>query len=241
MTPTQTQTALNAKYTQIWAGTKNKIAANAIAIDPLPKAGEPRWGVSTVIRPVMPNAVWSELEKLKRFTGPKHSFYTPHGIHMTLRSNELYRVNPQPDEPIIQAYAEAFQDAWNGGTSISLHGFIAVPTSLLICGHPDFDVMALRTRYYDELADRGAIRPGPDDQRDKQRDICHASMAMWAEPLKEPHAFVDTINDLQNQNLGTITSFDVDVVWYTRTPLNVNVHKLQHILRVEAPKVHAVI
>ncbi len=232
-----TDATYHAKYTQIWDATRDKIARNDIHVDPAPEEGKNRWGVSTIIRPILPDSVWQELTQIQTIAGSDHCYYTAKNVHITLRTNEAYVQNPDAKQPNYDAYAQAFRDVWqqhfqNADHSIRLRGMIGVPTYLLLCGYPNFDLADLRKRYHARLQDLDALPPGPEQHNGETRDTCHASLAMWAGPLQSPEKVAQTIDALREQDLGHVTEYDVDVVAYTRTPHRVDIHRLHHLLKV---------
>lgn len=151
--------------------------------------------------------------------GPDHAYYDADSTHITIRSNENFRGSPAADDPDVIGCGKALKEALSdiGPCTIRFRGIIGVPSSLLLCGYPEFDLAELRQSYFRLLKERGLIRPGPEQSVDKVRNTCHASLVIFSGPLKEPGAVHDRLQALSDMDFGTVPDIDWDIVAYERT------------------------
>lgn len=211
--------SLAARYESIRSANREAMLANEIAVDPLPKPHENRWGISTVFRPRLGPQLWADLRSLQMATGANHAAYDSGSIHVTIRSNEGFRPSVSADDSDVSLYAEAMRVAVQGSGSLEVifKGMIAARTGVILCGYPRFDLMALRQRYYQELEARKAIRPGPEAAWAMMRNTCHASLLMFSDIIAKPVQAVAMLDAFAHRDYGIVRIEAFDVVSYHRT------------------------
>ena len=210
---------LAARYASIWRASRDAIADNSVAVDPLPEVGEPRWGVSAVFRPQLPQAVWETLAEISKSAGPDHAYYDQSNVHVTLRSNEGYRGDVPSKDPDVEGYAQVLSETLAGLSppTVEFRGIIGARTSLLLCGYPNFDIIALRRGYFRRLERAGLLRKGPESSIEKVRNTCHATLAVFSGPLSDPKVTASKLDGVKDMSFGTVPIVGLEIVSYART------------------------
>lgn len=220
--------AYRTRYEAIWSGARAIVSSGAVHVDPLPEPGQPRWGVSAVLRPDLPDAVWRRLDRLVELLGPGHAVYDPSGVHVTLRSLESYRSHVPVDDDLVRAYASVLASlrAPGGPLRVRFRGIVGTPTGVILCGYPQFDLVSLRRRYFAELAERGLTESGPETRLDGLRDSCHASLVVFGGPLRHPAAAFALLEDARFEDFGVVACDRIEIVRYARDRHTVETHVL---------------
>lgn len=174
--------SLSELYESIWSKGKAALANSQIALDPLPKEGDVRWGLSAVL---LPGAWHADLkacaQELAPILGDGSFIYGPECLHITLRSFEGYREYVAEDDEYMQVYVGAISHALTQmpSMSISLRGLIASPGGVLIKGWPGMDLQAFRQTVHEYLARTALPMWGPESELSRIRTSAHATLSIF--------------------------------------------------------------
>lgn len=220
--------ALGNRYEAIRVASRSALLANDISVDPLPRPGDPRWGISLVLRPQLGESVWSALGDLAMCAGADHSYYSSQNVHVTIRTLESYRAEPSGCDPVLEEYAAAAKAATAriGEFRISYRGFAASKTSLILCGFPHFDLVAVREALHRQLERTDGVRASPEPTIERLRTTCHASLAVFSKQLSDPAGFIAAIDRFQGLEFGSSVNCQLQIVSFARTPTTINIHEL---------------
>lgn len=202
---------------------------------PLGETG--RWGVSAVFRPST-----DVLDKLAGLTaelhdvlGDGHWIHGPGCLHSTLRALEHYRADIPPDDPDIQAYAEALDQAARGIPPFELAVRRVSPHqggALLLLSPLDKTLVTLQERYDQALHDRGACR----FDSEHRRDLWNIGLVHFVKPLTRPDEFVAWCDEPRDLGLGTISFDAVDIVRAHQEPGDVRLETLHRTALLGQPR-----
>ena len=162
---------------------------NAVQPEPLPEPGDPRWGISAILRPAPSSpaascAVWLA-DRIAGVAGPHHVVYGLADLHVTVRSLEGFRVFERRDD-VVRHYVRVLKREVRSlhplpirfdGVAPTLSGVIALSSA------GSRRLRELRERLHRELAASAPV-PGPEARRPRAR--AHMSMVLFTGPLADP-------------------------------------------------------
>lgn len=206
--------ALRANYEVQWAEGKAAFTDGTFQVDPVPRDGVPRFGLSFVVRAEGPFAdrIAAESEAIAARCRGTHLNYRPEDLHSTVRSVEGYQDTvPQAQ---IDHYLGQFKHAAEGLGPIEarFEGLGGSRGGLYVRGFPNAALLELRRRLRDARVPFGNLGPAGGDG-DRYRDNAHVSLLVPRTAVPEPEvaAYVDART---TADFGSFTCTEVSlVVW----------------------------
>ncbi len=201
--------------------------------EPIPKIGEPRWGVSAVLRPSAAmaqrcNALNASLEPC---AGRDHAWYDHVTLHSTVRSIENFRGRVMPDDPALHLYRRCLEQAVSGLSEISVryNGAMLSASGILLVGWPcDDTLQTVRARFQHALAPHLTDAHHPEQNR--LRHTAHISTAVFTDSVfADANALAARMEKQADTFFGTETYRHIDLVAYALTPGSIAVDWLDRI------------
>lgn len=212
--PRPDHAALRAHYAREWDEGSKAFRDGTFHPDPVPRDGEPRFGLSFVVRAEGPFAerIAAESAAIASLCHGTHLNYVPRDLHMTVRSVEGFQDTVPQHQ--IDHYLGQFKRATQGLGPIeaSFRGLGGSRGGLYVRGFPNAALLELRRRLRDARVPFGNLGPTGGDG-DRYRDNAHVSLLVPREPVPEPEVadYVDTRTDV---DFGAISGNAVSlVVW----------------------------
>lgn len=182
------------KFGRLFAEGRAALLAGAHQVQFAPADGDPRWGVSAILRPD-PDAT-AEIERVAleaaSVVGPDH--WLPGcaaTAHLTVRARlEPHRAAIPDDDPLAARYATALRKAASDPRpmSFTLTGLTLTPVSVMACAAPAGSAAdELADAFADQLAAAGLPgigRPG---------DIWYVNLVYFTGPVRDAAALVDWV------------------------------------------------
>jgi 2'-5' RNA ligase len=197
--------------------------------EPLPQPGDPRWGVSVILRPAPSSPAASRAaslaEQIAAVAGRHQVVYRLDELHVTVRSLEGFRVF-EPGDDVVARYIEVLEREVRSLRPLPIHFDGVVPTlggviALSSTGSPQ--LRALRERLHRHLAALAPV-PGPDARR--PREQTHMSLVLFTGPLADAEATAATLADVDDVDLGVARFDRLELVRYERTRQTVRIVSL---------------
>lgn len=149
--------------------------------DTVPVSGEPRWGLSAVIR--LHGSTAQELAILASQLPITNSIrgivYSAGTLHVTVRSLECYRDEVAPNDEVLHNYISALDEVGRQIYPFRLQfsGVSLTPGGVVAAGYPDSDALfRLRHELITALHKRCVAGP---PEGSKPRQTAHASLAVY--------------------------------------------------------------
>lgn len=205
-------------YDRMWLSGEPEIRSGQMDADPVPQTGSPRWGLSVVARltPPVTAAMQRLIQDVQPLAGDRHTFYDPSTLHVTVRSCEIYRPPPTPDDPLLQTYSAAVADvcAQHDPFEVAFRGVNANRVGIIAQGYPVSSTLQnIRVALHEHLVRRSA-QHGP--EATGQRTSAHASLAVFGGPLADAAALHRWITAHREAWMGVTTVSELAVVHYVR-------------------------
>lgn len=192
------------------------LAARAVVVEPPPLVGDPRWGVTAVLRPQpWTAALGACADACATVLGPRHAVYDATGLHVTVRAIEGFRGPVAVDDPAVAAYAAAMRPvlARTASIAVRLAGVAAAPTGLVVRGYAGAALQALRDALHGCLAALPTEPPGPEMNRADLRTTAHATLAVYGEAVANADAVGSFVDAHRATPFGT---WSCDALWLVR-------------------------
>lgn len=205
---------LQAHYEQEWAAGLVAFTEGTFHPDPVPRDGDPRFGLSLVVRAEggFADRIAAESEAIAARCRGNHLNYVPRDLHMTVRSLEGFQ-DTVPQQQ-IDHYLGQLKEATEGLGPIAarFEGLGGSRGGLYVRGYPNADLLELRRRMRDARVPFGNLGPAGGDG-DRYRDNAHVTLLVPREAVPEPEvaAYVDARTAV---DFGSITTREIAlVVW----------------------------
>jgi len=183
------------KFGRLFAEGRGALLGGTHQVQSAPEDGDPRWGVSAILRPDPDAARAVERAALEAaaIAGPGH--WLPGAVatsHLTVRGRlEPYRAVIPAGDPLVARYAAALGKAAGSGPPpirFTLTGLTLTPISVMACATPAGPAADdLANAFAARLADAGL----PDVGRDA--DIWYVNLVYFTGPVRNPGALVDWV------------------------------------------------
>lgn len=221
--------ALRANYEQQWGEGSVAFQDGTFRLDPVPRDGDPRFGLSLVVRAEgsFAERIAAESAAITALCRGAHLNYVPRDLHMTVRSVEGFQDTvPQRQ---IDHYLDQFKRATEGLGPIeaSFRGLGGSRGGLYVRGYPNAALLELRRHLRDAHIPLGNLGPAGGDGA-HSRDNAHISLLVPREAVPEPEvaAYVDSRTDV---DFGSITSTEVSLVVWRPDLRAANIEEIERI------------
>lgn len=206
------------------------VRAGEIVPDPVPSAGDERWGLSLVIIPdkftrQRMSACAAEIALL---SANSHSVYSADDLHLTVRSLEGF-ANSVP-ERVVEAYSRRLTRALAGvgPIRVTMRGVYLTATGVVACGVPNDALRTARDRLAGDAAEHGWIQfRGGDAGR--VRNTAHASLIVFGPGAERDDKLVDHVESLRGEYFGEIVASRLALVRYDVSRKSVSLRTLGHV------------
>jgi hypothetical protein len=203
-------------YVRMWEEGLPAIRRNDIAPEPLPEHGQRRWGVSAILRPPAGSEPAAGLaraaEALGAAGGGRQIAYGPELLHVTLRSIEGYRGVVAPDDPAVVHYEEVIRAATReiSRLEVRFRGVAPMASGVVAQGWPVDDTLARVRGVAHRRLHAAAPVAGPETRR--PRDLAHATLLLFREPLEDPEGMVAELEAWRDVDFGTARFDHIEIV-----------------------------
>lgn len=210
-----------ASYDALDARGRDALARGRVSPEPPTAMGDPRWGVTAVLRP----RPWSSalrrcVASCSDVLGPGHAVYDASGFHVTVRAIEGFRGLVDVADPAVAAYVDAIAPvvARTAPIAVTLAGIAATPSGLIVRGYAGAALPTLRQRLHERLASLPTRPPGPEMRRADVRTTAHATLAVYGGPVVDAPAVAAFVDAYRETPFGTWTCDALWLVAYRREP-----------------------
>jgi hypothetical protein len=209
--------ALRAHYEREWSEGETSFVEGTFRPDPVPHDGEPRFGLSFVVRVegALAELIAAESDAIAQRCRGTHLNYVPRDLHMTVRSVEGYQDTVPQHQ--IDHYRGQFKQAAEGLGPIQarFQGLGGSRGGLYVRGFPNAALLELRRRLRDARVPFGNLGPAGGDG-DRYRDNAHFSLLVPREAVPEPDvaAYVTSRTRVE---FGSIRCTEISLVRWRRT------------------------
>ncbi|MFJ8046265.1 2'-5' RNA ligase family protein [Kitasatospora sp. NPDC096147] len=218
---------LHAKYRDLSSAADRALRSAAHHPDPVPTDGDPRWGLSLVLRieGEVRDALCAELAALAAARRAPHLVYAPEHLHSTVRSLEGFRDEVPPG--LVDRYAALVREAVAGLPEIEIdfRGLGASEGGVFACGYAGPGLTELRERL--RRARPASDRPGGDG--DRVRDTAHVSLMVFRPPLVPEPGLADHVAARRDTAYGTVRVRSLSLVRYRPTADSAGLTELDRI------------
>lgn len=195
----------NTRFDELFAAGREAVLSGRASRQEPPADGQPRWGVSVILRPDAAAA-----RGLERVTAEAMAVsgdgHWPTGAarssHFTVRALEPHRAPIPPDDERAARYGAATRAAAAqvGPVTLRLTGLTLTPGSVMLRAEPE-DGTADRFAHAlaEALGDDAAFEAG------LHRDIWYANLVHFTAPPADPPALVDWVAARRDTDLGAST------------------------------------
>ncbi|MDA1362652.1 hypothetical protein O1R50_23725 [Glycomyces luteolus] len=230
MTPVQPDhPGLRSHYEREWNEGRTAFTDGTFRPDPVPRDGDPRFGLSLVVSTAgaFADQIAAETETIASLCRGTHLNYVPSDLHMTVRSVEGYQ-DTVPQRQIDHYLGQLKQAVTDlGPISASFAGLGGSPGGLYVRGYPNAALLELRRRLRDARIPFGNLGPAGGDG-DRYRDNAHISLLVPREAVPEPEvaAYVDSRTSV---DFGSITCSQISLVVWRPTVRAANIEEIDSI------------
>jgi hypothetical protein len=220
---------VQAEYDRIAADGMRTLLTGQAVPEALPTDGEPRWGVSAVLRPAGQTAasMMQLIAELGLLADEEHLWYAESGLHTTIRSIEPFRTIVPGDDKAVAGYFDALVRVASATPHIGIEyrGVIASPSGVLVQGLPQSAALQeCRERLHAEIQDKV---PANAMELKSRRVTAHVSLGVFRNSqLHQPRQLADYIKARKELPLGLVTYDHIDLVRYHFTPDQIDVSVL---------------
>lgn len=220
---------LRADYDRQWDEGRAAFADGTFRVDPVPRDGDPRFGLSFVVRAggAFADRVAAESAVIASLCRGAHLNYVPRDLHMTVRSVEGFQDTVPQHQ--VDHYLGQFKQAASGLGPIAarFEGLGGSLGGLYVRGYPNAALLELRRRLRDARVPFGNLGPAGGDG-DRFRDNAHVSLLVPREPTPEPEV-ADYIDARAAVDFGTITATEVSLVVWRPDLRAANIEEIERI------------
>ncbi|GAB1640544.1 hypothetical protein KRMM14A1259_09670 [Krasilnikovia sp. MM14-A1259] len=219
-----------ATYDRLWAQGDAALRAGTHVPDAIPVHGDPRWGLSVVLRLDGPVAgrVVDELPGLAAAGAAPHLVYAAADLHCTIRSLEGYQDEVPPAQ--VDRYAEQLRrvTAGLGPIEVTFRGLGGAPGGIFVRGFPGAALWTLRERLHADRLPHGPLGvPSVDTHR--IRSTAHVSLVVFRPPVRDETKLAEHVGARADQRFGTVQATSLSLVRYTPTPTAVSMQELARV------------
>ncbi|THV28732.1 hypothetical protein [Glycomyces paridis] len=221
--------ALHAHYEERWAAGSAAFRSGTMQADPVPCDGDPRFGLSFVVRieGALKERIAAESAAIASRCRGKHLNYAPGDLHATVRSVEGFQDRvPQRQ---IDHYLGQFKRAAEGLGPIGARfkGLGGAPGGIFVRGFPNADLLELRRRLRDARVPFGNLGPAGGDG-DGVRNNAHISLLVPREAVPEPEVavYVDSRAEVE---FGSFQCTEVSLVVWRPDRHSANVEEIERV------------
>ncbi len=189
------------------------LASDAVVVEPPPRDGDPRWGITAVLRPGSWTPALAECARAgAAVLGPGHAVYDADGLHVTVRAIEGFRGPVDDDDPALATYAAAIRDvvARTAPIAVRLDGLAAAPNGIVVRGRCGTAMRTLRDALHARLAPLATTPPGPEMDRADLRRTVHATLAVYGGPVARADDVAAFVRSHRTTPFG---AFVADALW----------------------------
>jgi hypothetical protein len=222
-------TALRTHYEHEWAEGSPAFRDGTFRPDPVPRDGDPRFGLSLIVRAEgsFAERIAAESAAITAHCRGAHLNYVPRDLHMTVRSVEGFQDTvPQRQ---IDHYLDQCKRAVEGLGPIeaTFRGLGGSRGGLYVRGFPNAALLELRRRLRDARIPFGNLGPAGGDG-DRYRANAHISLLVPREAVPEPEvaAYVDSRTDV---DFGSISRTEVSLVVWRPDARAANIEEIERI------------
>lgn len=214
--------SLQHKYQRLWAASESGLRRGDYKPDSIPLHGDPRWGLSLVLRVdgSVRDLLCTELEVLALLRRAPHLVYSVDHLHSTVRSLEGFQDEVPASQ--IEHYAAQLRRVAYGLDPIEIEyvGLSGSADGIFACGYPSESLATLRQRLLEDQLPLGALGVEP-AYATMIRDTAHVSMMIYRPPLLPETAIANYVSSCSDRYFGTIAVTSLSLVRYNPTPESV--------------------
>ncbi|BFU44726.1 2'-5' RNA ligase family protein [Krasilnikovia sp. MM14-A1004] len=222
--------ALAATYERLWAAGDAALRSGTHVPDAIPVHGDPRWGLSVVLRIDGRSAerIVAELPGLAAAAAGPHLVYRAADLHCTIRSLEGF----QDDVSQVQAdrYADQLRrvSAGLGPLRVTFRGLGGAPGGIFVRGFPSAALWTLRERLHTDQLPHGPMAV-PSVDVDRIRGTAHASLMVFRPPAVDETKLAEYVDARSSLPFGTVEAAGLSLVRYTPMPDAVSMQELARV------------
>jgi hypothetical protein len=220
---------IQAEYDRIATDGMRALLMGQAIPEALPTDGEPRWGVSAVLRPAGQTAasMMQLIAELGLLADEGHLWYAESGLHTTIRSIEPFRTIVPGDDKAVAGYFGVLVRVAGVTPHIGIEyrGVIASPSGILVRGLPQSAALQeCRERLHAEIHDKV---PANAMELKSRRVTAHVSLGVFRNSrLRRGRQLSDYVKCRKDLPLGLVTYDRIDLVRYHFTPTRIDVSVL---------------
>ncbi|WP_165449669.1 2'-5' RNA ligase family protein [Krasilnikovia cinnamomea] len=198
--------------------------------DAIPVHGDPRWGLSVVLRvdDAVAERVAAELPGLADAGEAAHLVYRPEDLHCTIRSLEGFQ------DEVPQTQVDRYVDqltrvaAGLGPVRVTYRGLGGAPGGVFVRGFPDAALWTLRERLHADQLPHGPFGV-PSVDTGRIQATAHVSVVVFRPPAVDETKLAEYVGARTEQPFGTAEATSLSLVRYTPTASAVAMEELARV------------
>ncbi|GAB1691903.1 2'-5' RNA ligase family protein [Krasilnikovia sp. M28-CT-15] len=217
-------------YDRLWADGDAALRSGTHVPDAIPVHGDPRWGLSVVLRidGAIAERIAAEAAALAEAGQAPHLVYRPEDLHCTIRSLEGFQ--DEVPQTQVDRYADQLRrvTAGLGPLRVAYRGLGGAPGGVFVRGFPDATLWTLRERLHADQQPHGPWGV-PSVDIGRIRATAHVSVVVFRPPAVDETKLAEVVSARAEHPFGTVEATSLSLVRYTPTPSAVVMEELARV------------